>query len=119
MSTLLSLALAAFVALACGGGPTGPAFSTDAFAAVAPRHDSVPSFGDSPTYGPQLGICVTLASDERIDGDPALAEGAFRHVRYFQMMEKDYGDTGTPAEGGPEPCTNYDNPWACPERSLR
>ena len=120
MSTVLSLAVAALTALACGGGAvSAPSFSPDAFGPVPARQDSVPGFGDSPTYGPQLGVCVTLASDERIDGDPAFAAGAFRHVRYFQMMEKDYGDTGSPATATPAPCTDYDNPWSCPEVSLR
>lgn len=120
MNTISLLWLAVPVVLACAAAPNSPAHTEAAFTSAEARADTAaPGFGESPTYAPQLGVCVTLASDERIDGDPTLAAGAFQHVRYFQMMEKDYGDTGTPAGGGPAPCTNYDNPWACPEVSLR
>ncbi len=74
---------------------------------------------DSPdTYGPQLGVNFTWAADKRIDGDPTFASHAFTHVRYFQMMEKDYRD-GTPANTILSTCDNLDNPWDCEEQSMK
>ncbi len=70
------------------------------------------------TYGAKLGVNFTWAADGRITGDPTYASSAFRHVRYFQMMEKDFAGA-TPASGQLLPCTNINNPWACPERSMR
>ena len=70
------------------------------------------------TYGQKLGVNFTWAADQRITGDPTYAAGAFRHVRYFQMMEKDFAGA-TPATATLAPCTNVANPWACPERSMR
>ncbi len=75
--------------------------------------DTLPS-----TYGPQLGVNFTWASDQLIDGDPAVAASRYQHVRYFQMMEKDYSN-GTPANTLLEPCTDLDNPWSCAETSMR
>lgn len=83
--------------------------------------DSIPSFSVSEnpsTYGPQLGVNFTWAADQRINGDPTFASQAFTHVRYFQMMEKDYRD-GTPANTILEPCTDINNPWNCSENSMK
>ena len=66
----------------------------------------------------KLGVNFTWAADQRITGDPTYASTAFRHVRYFQMMEKDYAG-GTPANTTLSVCANMDNPWACPEQSMR
>ena len=71
------------------------------------------------TYAPMLGVNITWANDQRItDGGERLVDGAVRHVRYFQMMEKDYG-AGQPATTALAPCTDLDNPWSCPETSMR
>jgi len=83
--------------------------------------DTVPTIvvsENSETYGPQLGVNFTWAADSRIDGDPTFASQAFTHVRYFQMMEKDYGD-GTPANTILEPCDDLDNPWSCSDNSMK
>lgn len=70
------------------------------------------------TYHDKLGVNFTWANDQAITGDPTYASTAFRHVRYFQMMEKDYAGA-TPATATLSVCDNLDNPWACPERSMR
>ncbi len=67
---------------------------------------------------PKLGVNFTWAADDMIDGDPTLANEAFTHVRFFQMMSKDYLD-GPPSQVELEPCTDLDNPWSCPARSPR
>lgn len=69
-------------------------------------------------YHDKLGVNFTWAADSRISGDPTFASQSFKHVRYFQMMEKDFGGA-TPATGQLAACTNLENPWACPERSMR
>ena len=67
----------------------------------------------------KLGVNYTWAADKRIvTDDTAQLSGAFRHVRYFLMTEKDY-DGGWPATTTPAPCLNTENPWKCPELSLR
>ena len=76
------------------------------------------SQGTVPTYFDQLGINMTWATDSLIDGNPELAAGRFRHVRYFQMMEKDFAGA-TPGSGALAPCADLKNPWSCPERSMR
>ncbi|MFK8055145.1 MAG: hypothetical protein AB8F78_03395 [Saprospiraceae bacterium] len=88
---------------------------------TTPAQDTLPGFGESEThqtYSQQLGVNFTWAADNRIDGDPTFASQAFTHVRYFQMMEKDYGD-GTPATSILAPCQDLDNPWSCPDLSMR
>ena len=70
------------------------------------------------TMHDKLGVNMTWATDQLITGDPTYASTAFRHVRYFQMMEKDYAG-GTPATATLSVCANMDNPWACPKASMR
>ena len=86
--------------------------------------DEAPSPNDTirtpaATYHDKLGVNVTWANDQLITGDPTYASTAFRHVRYFQMMEKDFGGGQTPATATLSVCDNLDNPWACPEQSMR
>ena len=69
------------------------------------------------TYHDKLGVNITWANDGLITGDPTYASTAFRHVRYFQMMEKDFNGR-TPASTILNVCDNFDNPWACPSPSM-
>ena len=78
---------------------------------------TAPTMADSTLFD-KLGINFTWAADGRITGDPYYAGTTFRHVRFFQMMEKDYVG-GTPSGGPLELCDNLQNPWACPENSMR
>lgn len=73
---------------------------------------------DTKTIKEKLGVNFTWAADQRITGDPTFVGNAFTHVRYFQMMEKDYG-SGTPADTDLEVCTDLANPWSCSSKSMR
>lgn len=74
---------------------------------------------DTLTPYDQVGINITWAHDQLINAaDPSGVGKIFRHVRYFQMMEKDYAG-GNPGISKILPCTNLANPWACPENSMR
>ena len=119
MLKMLSAAVALVALLACQPEEVGEALSPGFGESPGePRVDTLAPPTDPATYGPQLGVNFTWAADDRIDGDPAFASAAFRHVRYFQMMEKDYAGA-TPAIGDLAPCTDLANPWNCPERSAR
>ncbi len=69
-------------------------------------------------YRDKLGVNFTWAADKLITGDPTFASTAFSHVRYFQMMEKDYNG-GNPSNTVLKPCTNIANPWSCHQASMR
>ena len=86
-----------------------------------PPQDSLPvlTVPSAPTtLAPLLGVNVTWANDQRIIGEEDIVDGAVRHVRYFQMMEKDYA-TGTPASVQLEPCLDLNNPWSCSDNSMK
>ena len=97
-----------------------------ALLACAPEpvpQDAVPPSGDSTRpliYGDLLGVNYTWAADRHIVSPAGpWTRLPFRHVRYFQMMEKDYGAGATPGSAALAPCTDVANPWSCPERSMR
>ncbi len=95
--------------------PEGTVVAADRGA--SPR-DSLSAAPAAKTYYDKLGVNVTWASDHLITGDPAFASTAFAHVRYFQMMEKDYAG-GFPNNTILKPCTDLANPWTCVESSMR
>ncbi len=103
-----------------GAPPTSPdAIAADATGRATLVRDSLAAKRPKATvYRDKLGVNFTWASDQLITGDPTYASTAFSHVRYFQMMEKDYNG-GLPGNTILKPCTDLQNPWSCPENSMR
>ena len=116
----LVLAVGTWLGINATQGTPG-ANAPTADAATAPRAlppPTRPPADSSATYFDKLGLNITWAHDQRIDGNPAPFEGRFKHVRFFHLMEKDY-DGGTPATTDLEVCLDRVNPWSCAPNSLR
>ncbi len=78
-----------------------------------------PALDSAVTYFDKLGINITWANAQQIDGNPKPFEGRFKHVRYFHLMEKDYDGGGNPGDTQLEICLNQQNPWSCNPKSMR
>ena len=88
MARLLAAICCACVLASCENGyfDFGQIFA--AIDAVNEKNDTIRT--PPSTYYDKLGVNMTWGTDQLITGDPTYASSAFRHVRYFQMMEKDY-----------------------------